>query len=166
MNFLELVTNRYSCRNYKNVVPEQEKLNYVMECARLAPSAVNKQPWTFRIVINEADRAKVCQCYRRDWIVSAPAIIVASIKHDEEWVRKIDGKHHGDIDIAIAVEHICLAATEQGLATCWVCNFDQALCKEQLSLDESEEPAVLIPIGYAADEPTKKMRKEMSEILK
>ena len=165
MNFLELVTNRYSCRNYKNVVPEQEKLNYVRECARLAPSAVNKQPWTFRIVTNEADRAKVCQCYRRDWIVSAPTIIVASIKHDEEWVRKIDGKHHGDIDIAIAVEHICLAATEQGLATCWVCNFDVERCKKAFGMGENEEPVVLIPLGYPADEPKAKMRKPMEEIL-
>lgn len=166
MNFLELVKNRYSCRNYKAGVPEQEKLDYIMECARLAPSAVNRQPWRFRVVTDEEGRKKLCQCYNREWIVTAPAIIVASIMHDEEWVRKIDGKHHGDIDIAIAVEHICLAATEQGLATCWVCNFNAAQCKELFDFEENEEPAVLIPIGYAADEPTEKKRKAMNEILK
>lgn len=85
--------------------------------------------------------------------------------YDEEWVRS-DGKHHGDIDIAIAVEHLCLAATEQGLATCWVCNFDAEKCKQFFGLGDNEEPAVLIPIGYAADEPKEKKRKEIGEICK
>ena len=74
--------------------------------------------------------------------------------------------HHGDIDIAIAVEHLCLAATEQGLATCWVCNFDVEKCKQLFAIAENEEPAVLIPIGYAADELKEKKRKEMEEICK
>ena len=90
--------------------------------------------------------------------------IVASILHDEEWVR-FDGKHHGDIDIAIAVEHLCLAATEQGLATCWVCNFDANLCKENFGLPENEEPAVIIPIGYANDTEKAKSRKTLDQIL-
>ena len=79
---------------------------------------------------NEENKTKLQQCYNRDWFKTAPMYIIASILHDEEWVRA-DGKPHGNIDIAIAVEHLCLAATEQGLATCWVCNFDANLCKEQ-----------------------------------
>ena len=78
----------------------------------------------------------------------------------------LDGKHHGNIDIAIAVEHLCLAATEQGLATCWVCNFDANLCKEQFCLPENEEPAVIIPLGYAADEMKPKSRKSIDIIVK
>ena len=153
---------------------EQEKLDYVMECVRFAPSAVNKQPWMFRIVKNEADKAKLQECYNREWFATAPMYIICSILHDEEWVRS-DGKHHGDIDIAIAVEHLCLAATEQGLATCWVCNFDAEKCKQLFAIADrsaegrlfgkNEEPAVLIPIGYAADEPKEKKRKEMEEII-
>ena len=91
--------------------------------------------------------------------------IIASVLHDEEWVRA-DGKHHGDIDIAIAVEHLCLAATEQGLATCWVCNFDAPLCKALFALSDNEEPAVVIPLGYAADEMKPKSRKPIDEIVK
>ncbi len=135
-----------------------------MECVRMAPSAVNKQPWKFRILTSEEDLQTICQCYKRDWITTAPVVIVASILHDEEWVRA-DGKHHGDIDIAIAVEHLCLAATEQGLATCWVCNFDAALCKSSFGLGANEEAAVLIPLGYAADELKEKKRKDISEII-
>lgn len=165
MDFLELAKNRYSCRAYKTLNVEKEKLHYVMECVRFAPSAVNKQPWRFRIVSSGEDREKMQQCYNRDWFKTAPMYILASVLHDEEWVRA-DGKRHGDIDIAIAVEHLCLAATEQGLATCWVCNFDAALCQELFALSENEEPAVIIPIGYADDAPKEKKRKAMDEILK
>ena len=165
MNFLELVKNRYSCRAYKPLAVEKVKLEYILECVRFAPSAVNKQPWRFHIVNNEEDRAKLQKCYDREWFKTPPLYIIASILHDEEWVRA-DGKHHGNIDIAIAVEHLCLAATEQGLASCWVCNFDAALCKELFALPENEEPAVFIPLGYAADEPTEKKRKEAGEIIR
>lgn len=164
MSFLELVKSRYSCRGYQAKCVEQEKLDYVMECVRMAPSAVNRQPWRFRIVSDEAGKGKLQQCYHREWFNTAPAYIMASILHEEEWVRA-DGKHHGDIDIAIAVEHLCLAATEQGLGTCWVCNFDAALCHELFGLDANEEVAVLIPIGYPADDFREKTRKPMAEVV-
>ncbi len=165
MNFLELTKSRYSCRDYQTKEVEQEKMDYIMECVRLSPSACNKQPWTFRIVTEKDERRKLIQCYNREWFAAAPVMIIASILHDEEWVRS-DGKHHGDIDIAIAVEHLCLAATEQGLGTCWVCNFDSRLCKHLFELPENEEPAVLVPLGYPADEPKEKKRKPLAEIVK
>lgn len=163
--FLELVKQRYSCRSYQAKSVEQGKLNYIIECVRFAPSAVNKQPWQFHVVNDKADMAKLQECYNREWFATAPMYIICSILHNEEWVRS-DGKHHGDIDIAIAVEHLCLAATEQGLATCWVCNFDAEKCKQLFSLTDNEEPAVLIPIGYAADESKEKKRKKIDEILR
>ena len=104
MDLLELIKNRYSCRSYQPTSVEQDKLDYIMECVRLAPSAVNKQPWKFRFVSSEEDRKIICQCYNREWFATAPIVVIASILHDEEWVRS-DGKRHGDIDIAIAVEH-------------------------------------------------------------
>lgn len=164
MDFLELVRSRYSCRSYQPQSVEQEKLEYVMECVRLAPSACNKQPWRFRIVSSEEGRKGLCECYEREWFRSAPLYIVASVLHDEEWVRG-DGKHHGDIDVAIAVEHLCLAAAEQGLGTCWVCNFDVERCKRVLSLAANEEPMVLIPIGYPADKPKEKQRKDIKLVV-
>ena len=164
MDFLELVRSRYSCRSYQPQSVEQEKLEYVMECVRLAPSACNKQPWRFRIVSSEEGRKGLCECYEREWFRSAPLYIVASVLHDEEWVRG-DGKQHGDIDVAIAVEHLCLAAAEQGLGTCWVCNFDVERCKRVLSLAANEEPTVLIPIGYPADKPKEKQRKDIKLVV-
>ena len=79
MNFLELVKNRYSCRAYKSINVEKEKLDYILECVRFAPSAVNKQPWLFHIVSNEEEKAKLQQCYNRDWFKTAPMYIIASI---------------------------------------------------------------------------------------
>ncbi|MBQ7686950.1 MAG: nitroreductase family protein, partial [Bacteroidaceae bacterium] len=137
MTFLDLTKQRYSCRSYKAQAVEKEKLEYVMECVRMSPSAVNRQPWRFRIVESEADRQKLCQCYNREWFATAPTVIMASVLHDEEWIRP-DGKHHGNIDIAIAVEHLCLAAAEQGLGTCWVCNFDAALCHRLFDIPKTE----------------------------
>ena len=90
---------------------------------------------------------------------------MACVDHNESWHRRVDNKDHADIDIAIAVEHLCLAATEQGLGTCWVCNFDASQCSEILELPGNLEPAVLIPIGYAEDEVTEKKRKSLNEIL-
>ena len=164
MNFLELTKQRYSCRSYQERAVEKEKIEYVMECVRMSPSAVNRQPWRFRVVESDADRQRLCQCYNREWFATAPTYIMASVLHDEEWVRS-DGKHHGNIDVAIAVEHLCLAAAEQGLGTCWVCNFDVELCSRLFDIPANEEVAVLIPIGYAADEPKEKVRKNIDAIV-
>ena len=95
--------------------------------------------------------------------------IVACEDHSQSWKRGSDGKDHADIDVAIAVEHICLAAAEQGLGTCWVCNFDVARCKEVLNLPENIEPAVIIPLGYPEREEqfaeSEKKRKGAEEIV-
>lgn len=164
MNFLELAKSRYSCRTYRPADVEQEKIDYIMECVRMAPSAVNKQPWRFRFVRTTEDKARLQKCYDREWFRTAPLYIIVSVRHDEEWVRA-DGKRHGDIDVAIAVEHLCLAAAEQGLGTCWVCNFDAAMCQELFGLPANEEPVVLIPLGYTADEAKEKKRKTVEEIM-
>ncbi len=162
---IKTVSNRYSCRAYKNTMVSEDALNYIKECVIMAPSAVNKQPWTFYVVKSEDGKKKVQQCYDREWFKTAPVYIVASVMHNEEWVRS-DGKHHGDIDVAIATEHLCLAATEQGLGTCWVCNFDSALLHNLLEMKDTEEPVVIIPIGYPDCEASPKKRKDITEIFK
>mgnify|MGYP002852594406 FL=1 len=146
---LDIIRSRHSCRSYLDKPVEEEKLAYLEECMRLAPSAVNKQPWKFRVVRSQKGRAKLQACYARPWFEEAPLYILCSVLHDQEWVRE-DGKPHGNIDVAIAVEHLCLAATEQGLASCWVCNFDAQRCHELFGMPETEEPVVIVPIGYAS----------------
>ncbi len=164
MTFKELCEARYSCRKYKAQAIEPEKLEYIKECVRLAPSAVNKQPWQFIYVTEPEMLSKIKASYQREWIETAPAIIICLQDRENCWTRKYDDKNHADIDIAIATEHLCLAATEQGLGTCWVCNFDINLLKETVDLPAGYEPAVLIPIGYPDCDITPKTRKSMEEI--
>ena len=165
MNLLDLVKARYSVRSYTDQTIEKEKLDYIMECVRLAPSAVNFQPWKFYIIESAEAKSKLCQCYTREWFASAPLSIMAYADHTQSWKRRHEGKDHADVDISIAVEHLCLAATEQGLGTCWVCAFDATLCTSLFSLPDHIEPIALIPIGYPADEAKEKSRKSMKEIV-
>lgn len=148
MTIKDIAAARYSCRNYTNQPVDKDDLAYILECARIAPSAVNLQPWHFYIINKEENRQNIISCYKRDWIAQAPLYILCTVLHEEEWVRKKDQKGHGNIDIAIAAEHICLAATERGLGSCWVCNFDAEKCSELFNLPANEEPAVIIPIGH------------------
>lgn len=168
MDFLKLVSERYSVRKYEPRDIEKEKLDYVLECARLAPSAVNRQPWQFIVAQSEEARTALCQCYHNEWFAQAPAIIAVCVDSGAAWVRPNDGKNHADIDGSIAAEHICLAAASQGLGTCWVCNFDMAAAHEALNLPENVHPVVLIPIGYPADtaSPRHTIRKTAAEIVK
>lgn len=166
VNFLDICKARESVRGYKPVPIEKEKLDYVLEAARLAPSACNRQPWKF-LVLESADAlSKAALCYDRDWFRSAPLAILCCIDHSQEWVRPADGKQHGTIDIAIAAEHICMAAAEQGLGSCWICNFDVDKASGLFDLQDNLEPAVLIPIGYSASVGVReKSRKNLSEIV-
>ena len=164
-SFLELVEARYSSRSYSNRAVEPEKVEYLLECARLAPSAVNFQPWKFVVVESAEKRARLQECYLREWFREAPLYIVVCADKAQSWKRKLDGHDHADIDAAIATEHICLAATELGLGSCWVCNFDVDLCSEVLDLEGELYPVAIVPIGYPTDEPTSKKRKPIEDVV-
>jgi nitroreductase len=167
MKFLELAQRRYSVRNYLSKPVEKEKLEYVLESARIAPSAVNFQPWQFIVLTEDKPLKEIMKVYVREWFKSIPACIVVLGDHNLGWRRSSDGKDHTDIDVSIAITHITLAATEVGLGTCWVCNFDVNKCIEQFNLPDNLEPIALIPIGYPENEdiPDKK-RKSAEEIVK
>lgn len=166
MDFLELTRQRFSARSYKPDAVEQEKLDYIMECARLAPSAVNYQPWHFLLIKSEEQRRKMQQCYNREWFAHAPVYIAVCVDTSAAWVRKADNKNHGDIDAAIAAEHICLAATALGLGSCWVCNFDVELLKSNFRLPDGRCPVAVIAVGYVDEVPERSStRKEVNEIV-
>ena len=166
MTFFELVRKRCSVRQYSDRTVAPEKMNSVSEAARLAPSAVNKQPWHMLLVESEEKRQLLQSCYNREWFKQAPLYLIVCGDHTESW-KRADGKDHLDIDVAILTEHLCLAAAEQGLGTCWVCNFDAPRVKELFALPEHIEPIVLLPLGYPADESVfegEKKRKTLTEI--
>lgn len=165
MSFLDLTQKRFATREYTTQQVTDDNLNYILECGRLAPSAVNFQPWHFYVVRGEEKRIAVQQCYNRGWFKSAPVYIVCSVCSEQAWVRPGDGKPHGDIDIAIAVEHMCLAAADLGLGTCWVCNFDTEMCARLLDMPAGQYPAVIVALGYPAASAPDKTRKPLDEIV-
>ena len=166
MNFIELASQRYSVRNFESRSVEKEKLLYVLEAARIAPSAANFQPWTFLIVTDPEILKSIQSLYRREWLKTAPAIIVAMGDHNKGWHRLLDGKDFTEIDVAIAIDHLTLAATEQGLGTCWICNFDTEKCCNFLNTPDNLEIIALIPIGYPVIEAkTAKNRASLDQLV-
>ena len=163
-NMLALSQERFSARKFTSEAVSQEDVDYIMECVRLAPSAVNRQPWHWLIVRSDEAKEKLQECYDREWFKTAPMYIVGMKNVNENWVRRYDEKPHGDIDVAIAAEHLCLAATERGLGTCWVCNYDTDKM-QQFFPREGFEAVVIIPLGHIAEDcpHTEKKRKEMNE---
>jgi len=167
MELKACIENRVSTRDFQSVPVEKEKLIQLLDAARVAPSACNLQPWCFVVITDSQRCANLCECYKREWIRSAPVIIVACADHSVSWKRRTDNKDHSDMDLAIAIEHICLTATDLGLGACWVCNFDLAGCKEFLNLPEHVEPVALIPVGYPVkNESAAKNRKSLEEIVR
>lgn len=165
MDFLELANKRRSVRKYAPQQVEQHKIDYILECARMAPSAVNSQPWRLAVVRDAETLAALQACYARDWFSTAPMCIVVSVDRSRSWKRPSDGHDHGDIDAAIIAEHICLAAAEVGLGSCWICNFDTDEFARRFTLPEGLSPVVIIPVGYADDTPAPKRRKAVGDIL-
>ena len=129
-DFKSLAGERFSARKFTAEPVSKVDLEYIMECVRLAPSACNRQPWKWLIVRSEQAMNKLQECYDREWFKTAPMYIVGMKNTEDNWVRKYDNKPHGDIDVAIAAEHLCLAATARGLGTCWVCAYDSNKMKE------------------------------------
>lgn len=149
MDFVQLAKKRYSSRKYKQQSVEDDKLNFILDAGRVAPSAVNYQPWFFLVIRNE-NIENIRTCYHRDWFKTAPMYIVLCADHSKSWKRS-DGKDHADIDAAIAADHITLAASSIDLATCWVCNFNRQKLSEVLNLPDHIEPVVILPLGYPDD---------------
>lgn len=166
MHFNQLLRERYSIREYKQQKVSKALLIEVLEAGRMAPSAANKQPWSFILVSEEENLNKLKKVYDRDWFKKVPQIIVICGDHSESWKRSFDSKDHCDVDVAIAVDHMTIRASELGLGTCWVCHFDPEMVKEQMQLPEGVEPIALLPIGYPLEnKPPRKKRKALDEIV-
>jgi nitroreductase len=165
MEFSELIRARYSARAYRPDPVEEEKLEAVLEAARLAPTAANRQPFQLIVIRTVGREAELKRIYNRDWFVQAPLVLCICAIPDQGWVR-MDGKVYTDVDATIAMDHLILAATDLGLGTCWIAAFDPAAAREVLGLAEGLEPVAFTPLGYAADRPRPKARKPLSDLVR
>ncbi len=165
MEFIELVKKRYSVRAYKNNHVEDEILNTILEAARLAPTAVNYQPFQILVIKTQGKKEELRSIYQAEWFSEAPLVLCVCTIPEKAWTRR-DGKNYADVDATIVMDHIILAATSLGLGTCWIGAFDVEAARKVLNLPEGVEPLVFTPLGYPADEIGTKSRKELSEIVK
>jgi nitroreductase len=151
LDVLEAVKKRRSVRNYLDKPVEEEKLLKVLEAARLSPSAVNYQPWHFIVVKDKTAKEKLLKAYPRNWFAKAPVIVVVCASPEKAW-RRSDGEEFWKIDAAIAMQSLVLAATSEGLATCWIGAFDEKKAKEALGIPANIRVVVMTPLGYSAEE--------------
>ena len=165
MDFQELIRERYSVRAYKPDPVEKDKLNTVLEAAKLAPTAANRQPFKLIVLETEGRKSELNQIYRKDWFVQAPLLICAVGIPARSWVRD-DMRRYLDVDIAIVMDHLILAATDLGLGTCWVAAFNSQKAIEILELPDEVEPLIFTPLGYPADTPGPKERKPLSDLVR
>ncbi len=165
MDFLELTKKRYSVRAYKPDPIEDDKLQKVLEAARLAPTACNLQPFQFIVIHTKGKETELRRIYSDSWFVQAPIVICACGIPSQSWVRS-DGKNYCEVDATIAMDHLILAAADLGLGTCWIGAFNPDAAREVLSLPDDVEPIAFTPLGYPNDQPGDKSRKSMNELVR
>ena len=165
MQFLELAKKRYSARAYKSDPVEDNKLEQILEAARLAPTAANRQPFQIIVTHTTGKETELGRIYARPWFVQAPLVICVCGLLSQAWVR-YDGKSFCDVDVAIVTDHLTLAAADLGLGTCWIGAFDPTAACEVLGLPSDVEPIVFTPLGYPSDQPRPKTRKPLTEIVR
>lgn len=163
MDFKDLIQARYSCRAFGDRPVEEEKLAAVLEAARLAPTAANRQAFLLYVVPTAARRETLLRLYGREWFVQAPLVIGIAGDPGRNWVRR-DGRNYVDVDCAIVMDHLILQAADLGLGTCWIAAFDPAVARELLRLPSGWEPIAFTPLGYPADESRPKARKTIEEL--
>jgi len=148
MNFLNVIKSRWSVRDFADVKIEKQKIQNIMDITYTAPTAKNMQPVHTYVVTNpemlkKMDDVSACR-------YGATAVFAVCYNTDECW-KNDAGDMRGEMDASIAATHIMLAATNEGLGTCWVCLFDKEKLKDLLNLPDNEVAACLIMVGYPSD---------------
>ncbi len=169
MDFYELIRNRESIRNYDpEKLVDEAALNRILEAGRIAPSAANLQPWRFLVISSQEMLRKVRPCYTRSWFQDAPHILVVVGNINMSWIREKDGYNSIETDIAIAMDHMILAAEYEGVATCWIEAYDPVILRRALSIKDNERIFAITPLGYPKKGFAKKhnkQRKSLNEIV-
>lgn len=146
MNVLDAIRMRRSVRSYATKAIPAEVMARMRQALRLAPSACNFQPWHFILVTDATIRREVAQ--GRQWMADAPVTVVAC-GFPEKAYKKMGG--HGnsvDVDLAIAMDHLTLAAVVEGLGTCWIGAFDEGKAKVLLRVPDEVKIVAMTPLGY------------------
>ena len=165
MDVIEAIRRRYSVRAYRNREIEKDKLQELFAAAHLAPSASNRQEWRFIVVQKPETKQQIAEiACKQTFIAQAPVVLVCCAETDIHLM--MCGEPCYQIDVAIAIDHITLAATELGLGTCWIGAFDSDKVRKILGIPEEIRLIALLSVGYPADNPGPKKRLPIEQIVK
>lgn len=151
MDVLEAIATRRSVRSYSPQPIHARVMQRMKQALRSAPSACNLQPWHF-IFVTDADlRQKVSQAASgQTWMAGAPVIVVAC-GFPEKAYQHMGGRASSvEVDVAIALDHLILAAVAEGLGTCWIGAFDEAAVKLLLHVPRGVKVVAMTPLGFPA----------------
>ena len=164
MDIIDAIKGRRSIRTYVRRQVEDEKLQRVLEAARLAPSARNTQEWKLVVVKDKNTREKLMKAAGNQTFVAQAPIVIAACGVISDYVMRC-GQLSYPVDVAIAVDHMTLQAEAEGLGSCWVCAFSEPEVKEILSVPETVRVVALLTLGYPAEHPFARARKELAELV-
>jgi nitroreductase len=159
MSVADAIARRVSCRAYKaEPVPKAHVLQ-ILEAARLAPSACNQQPWRFAVVRDPGLRRRIVEegflpGIKMTWAIAAPVHVVVGMETSfltHRLAASVSGVDYPWVDIGIAGEHLVLAATELGLATCWIGWIKPRTIARLVGWPRSVKPVVVITVGYPSE---------------
>jgi nitroreductase len=166
MNVLDAIRTRKSVRRYLNETVEEDKLLAVLEAGRLAPSASNRQEWRLIIVKDTETKKKLAEAANSQSFIAEASVVIAACAETDEHVMSC-GQACYPIDVAIALDHMTLAAVELGLGTCWIGAFDESKVKQILGVPAEIRVIALMPLGYPYDSSVaNKRRLPLKEIVK
>ena len=150
MDFLDLAKERYSCRFFSDKPIEEDKINKILESARLAPTGRNSQSQRILVLTDKEELAKLSKCTPYGW--NAPLVMLICYDTNESWRRSADGFDGGVHDACIITTHMMLEVTDLGLGSTWVGAFDPKITKQVYNIPESYEIVAILPIGYPSEE--------------
>ncbi|MGA2641121.1 MAG: nitroreductase family protein [Spirochaetia bacterium] len=169
MDFTKVITGRESIRSYDPTKPvDKAVLERILDAGRIAPSAANRQPWRFLLISSREMLAQVRRSYQKPWFQDAPHVLVVAGRTGEAWARQ-DGWNSIETDLTIAMDHMVLAAENEGVATCWISNFEMAVLRSALNLSSEDRVYAITPLGYPRPGFAKKgqrQRKALSDVVK
>lgn len=166
MDVFEAIKTRRSIRKYKTRPIEEEKLKKVLEAVRISPSACNFQPYKFIVVKDAKIRNKLIPACRNQRFLAEAPVIIAGCTYPEKAYQKMGGDgNSSEVDLAIAFDHLTLAAWELGLGTCWIGAFAEDEVKQILEVPENVHVVALTPLGYPDESPQMRNRKSLEELV-
>ena len=165
MDVIKVIKERRSVRAYLDRPVERDKIQRLLEAARLAPSASNRQEWRFVVVTDRERRAALADAAAdQAFVAQAPVVVAACAEHDGHMMRC--GQLCYPIDVAIAIDHMTLQAVAEGLGTCWIGAFYEDAVKELLGIPKEIRVVELLTVGYPAEPPRRLSRLPLESIVR